>query len=246
MASYWTKWRRNKKIVDSFASSVQEVDSSGGNPDILGENNPAIVGDDNPESIDGNDGDDYEDIFMDCLEMPVDCEGRIVNDAPFFDTAMSSEEDEDDYSSDESDTVIDECTKLAKVLCEWSLRNNVTQNAFSDLLGTLQDLPKQARTLLQTTKIVANVKNLNGGEYLHFGILSYLETISSSLVCNTIRLQINIDGLSLFKKSSVQLWPILGKVSFEKEPFVIGIFCGNSKPRDLEEYLADFVVHFFF
>ena len=106
------------------------------------------------------------------------------------------------------------------------------QNTFTDLLCTLHEfhpnLPKQARTLLQTAKIY--VKNINGGEYLHFGILSNLETISSSLhgVGNTICLQINIDGLSLFK-SSLQLWPILGKVSFEKEPFVIGIFLWQQK-----------------
>ena len=38
-------------------------------------------------------------------------------------------------------------------------------------------------------------------------------------------LQINIDNLSLFKSSSKQFWPILGRIveSFLSEPFVIGL-----------------------
>ena len=121
-SSYSTKLRRTKKILNSFASSVQEVDSSLGddNADILGEYNPEIFGEVNPDSIiDFNGNDDEEDLFMDCIDS-FDCEGRVVNDVPGFDSAVCSEEDiEEDCSSDESDTVEDECTKLAKVLCEF-------------------------------------------------------------------------------------------------------------------------------
>jgi hypothetical protein len=53
--------------------------------------------------------------------------------------------------------------------------------------------------------------------------------------------------------SSKQLWPILGRIGNADElfsaaklrkrnmPFVIGVYCGNSKPTDVAEYLMDFV-----
>ena len=58
-----------------------------------------------------------------------------------------------------------------------------------------------------------------------------------------IYVQINIDGLPLFKSSNVQLWPILGRIDnpIQGEPFIIGLFCGRSKPVHVEEYLRDFI-----
>jgi len=47
----------------------------------------------------------------------------------------------------------------------------------------------------------------------------------------TLRLQINIDELPLFKSSSVQLWPILGLLLSVpmKEPVVIALYSGEKK-----------------
>ncbi|MFZ2537712.1 MAG: hypothetical protein WAX04_02275 [Oscillospiraceae bacterium] len=56
-------------------------------------------------------------------------------------------------------------------------------------------------------------------------------------------LQINIDGLPLFKSSNYQLWPILGIIreSVKKEPIVIAMYGGNKKPNNLEEFLGEFI-----
>lgn len=56
-------------------------------------------------------------------------------------------------------------------------------------------------------------------------------------------LQINIDGLPLFKSTQHQFWPILGRFinTDQKEPFIIGIFSGTSKPNDLDEYFREFL-----
>lgn len=58
-----------------------------------------------------------------------------------------------------------------------------------------------------------------------------------------LTLNINIDGLPLFRSSNVQVWPILGIIInlFKKEPFVIGIFSGSSKPSSVDEFLSNFV-----
>lgn len=51
-----------------------------------------------------------------------------------------------------------------------------------------------------------------------------------------------MDGLPLFKSSSLQFWPILGLLQdYTKKPVVIALFCGKSKPTSLTEYLKDLV-----
>lgn len=56
-----------------------------------------------------------------------------------------------------------------------------------------------------------------------------------------LKLQINVDGLPLFRSSSTQFWPILGFVQNlpNHKPFVIALFAGNGKP-ELYEYMEDF------
>ena len=58
-----------------------------------------------------------------------------------------------------------------------------------------------------------------------------------------IYMQINIVGLPLFKSASTQFWPILGKVCspVQTDPFMIGLFCGENKPANLDEHFQDFV-----
>lgn len=53
-------------------------------------------------------------------------------------------------------------------------------------------------------------------------------------------MHINIDGLPLFGSSLVSLWPTLGMIKEfpNSSPFVIGVYCGSTKPN---EYLQDFV-----
>ena len=56
-------------------------------------------------------------------------------------------------------------------------------------------------------------------------------------------MQINIDGLPMFKSSSVQFWPILGRTdaSVQREPFIVGLFCGKNKSVDVGEYMQEFI-----
>jgi len=59
---------------------------------------------------------------------------------------------------------------------------------------------------------------------------------------NEILIDINIDGLPLFKSSLKRFWPILGKlVRSKNEPFIIAIFKGNCDPN-MNDLLNDFVI----
>ena len=53
---------------------------------------------------------------------------------------------------------------------------------------------------------------------------------------NAVSVQINVDGVPLFKSTNGQFWPVLGKIDspFVGEPFVVGLFYGNCKPSNLD------------
>lgn len=59
----------------------------------------------------------------------------------------------------------------------------------------------------------------------------------------TASININIDGLPLFKNGTAQVWPILVNVAERPEipPIIAGIFYGHNKPKKVEQYLQPFV-----
>ncbi|KAA3671059.1 uncharacterized protein DEA37_0004185 [Paragonimus westermani] len=110
----------------------------------------------------------------------------------------------------------------------------------SHLREVFPQLPLSARTLLGTPRECVCTFVL-GEEYVHFGLA---ECISNAVRgrwtedVNILRLQLHIDGLTLFNSSRLQLWPILGRLISPSTPvFVVGLFCGLSKPVNVAEYL---------
>jgi hypothetical protein len=167
------------------------------------------------------------------------------NDNVYCDDPNSSPSSSDSENDDELGK-----NGLWPLLARWAVTNGITHNALGELLDVLvhfhPELPKDPRTLLSTTK-VDGIRPIAGGLYYHFGIAV---AIKSALAldpklknCDTIHLQLNVDGLPLFKSSNVQFWPILGRLaqSSNGEPFAIGLFSGRSKPCDPEEVMQDFV-----
>lgn len=54
-----------------------------------------------------------------------------------------------------------------------------------------------------------------------------------------LKLQINIDGLPLFKSSRVQFWPIIGMLQgfCHKVQVAIALYCSSSKPKSVADFL---------
>lgn len=145
---------------------------------------------------------------------------------------------------------VDEPESLTESLANWAVRFGVSLVALTALLSLLRvyhsELPKDARTILKTNTEY-KIQNRCGGLYHYRGILAALHdtlTLLSEKIVDGFRfnLQINIDGLPLFKSSNLQLWPILGLLRSVqmKEPVVIGLFIGSNKPTSSAEYLRDF------
>ena len=139
---------------------------------------------------------------------------------------------------------------LIRSLRYWATSYSISLVALSALLSILKlfhpKLPKDGRTLLKTQAHVATTQ-IQGGEYHHFGlvqgILSRLKCLTLPVNLTALTLQFNIDGLPLFKSSRLQFWPILAmlKCDYTKSPFIVGIFCGLSKPKCVVEYLQTFI-----
>lgn len=162
----------------------------------------------------------------------------------------------EEYASDDSCTVNEEkqCTEHMKNLMfreeirKWAVEKNITQAAVKDLAVILNKrfpdiLPNDPRTILNTPRQV-HIKSIGQGEYWHNGVIETLKNVVSNtnVVPEKISLNINMDGLPIFNSSKKEFWPILCNIQeINEPPFVIGIYYGIGKPKDLNIYLEDFI-----
>ncbi|CAH0551118.1 unnamed protein product [Brassicogethes aeneus] len=133
---------------------------------------------------------------------------------------------------------------------QWALKNNITHTAINDLIKLIKEkypfLPNDARTILGTPKNNVRIK-LDNGEMIYFGIENELRYILKSIQpekrIKTFVLQFNVDGISPYNNSSLELWPILCKINNYEgiKPFVVAVFSGRGKPLPINKYLENFV-----
>ena len=170
-----------------------------------------------------------------------------------------SEPCSDSDSDDSIDTTIDDSgeTTLNHNLQHWALQFNITHNALRALLLILHkqhphpDLPNDPRSLLGTIGLSSKLESvvaISGGQYIHFGIEEMLlQKLRQVLLVDEtiIDVQMNIDGLPIYKSTRDQFWPILLRVvkPFQTEVFTVGIYHGKSKPTDLT-FLGAFIEEF--
>ena len=127
---------------------------------------------------------------------------------------------------------------------------NATLKSGAVLIGLLKhyfpELPRDPRTLLCTPKACSEV-NIGSGVYVHLGLVDGLRKqlqMGPIDVQNEVAVSLNIDGLRVFNNSRTQLWPILGMLCEPRSLalFVVGIFCGQSKPSDVKCYLQQLIM----
>lgn len=196
-----------------------------------------------PMEAEANDSELYDLLDIGCASqyhgMDDDSGGVPVNESE------SSDEDDDDMKNAEiKDT-------FQQSLRNWALQFRINHLALNGLLEILRShmgnnyVPATARTLLRTTPTIIPVQPLvSGGEYWHSGLKKCLvQTFGDLDRPISISLNINIDGLPVFRSSSVSFWPILFDI-FECpkiSPMVVGIYCGASKISDIGTYFSPVV-----
>jgi len=100
---------------------------------------------------------------------------------------------------------------------------------------------------MQTPRHVKLI-DMEPGQYYHIGlteglIKSLRKYFHKDSCSSHIKIDISIDGLPLSKSSSSQFWPILSSIvaEFYTDPFIVGIYHGDAKPKCCKEYLKYFI-----
>ena len=195
-----------------------------------------------PEMEDKSGYCDTTDVEGDSFDYASDPEGR-----PDGDEDRSSGEWEYEDASPE----LTEQQQIIRDLASWAVHCRIPRTHVNKLLLVLAKyhshsfLPKDYRTLLNTVRNV-RPKLVEPGLYFHLGIahgLSRSLQLFHTDIGSNVNIFINIDGIPISKSGSSQFWPILGKIVGVKnaKPFVIGVYWGSAKPKDVNIYLADFV-----
>ena len=107
-----------------------------------------------------------------------------------------------------SDNLVDDSSSFVPSFQEWATKNRISHITLNELITGLKskypELPSDARSLLKTPRKV-NVQDIRPGQYYHFGLSNCVKQLLSRYSgqhLQSIRVNINIDGLPLFKSSS--------------------------------------------
>lgn len=156
---------------------------------------------------------------------------------------------------------------LKHALSHWAISFNISHNALDSLLPVLNNhlpdneiLPVCAKTLLHTPRKIT-VTSIKGGKFSYFGIKDQILRVSCSSFRNECKypilktfvnlndsndllsITVSTDGFPVCKSSNTQMWPILFTIDQVKNmsPVLAGLFCGESKPCCVKEFLKPFI-----
>lgn len=93
-------------------------------------------------------------------------------------------------------------------------------------------------------KASVGIQSIAGGQYYHKGLETGLRSLFGNMnESESIAININVNGLPLYKNGTDQFWPILCNIHNlpHINPIIIGIFHGRQKPTKIEEFLSPFV-----
>jgi len=196
-------------------------------------------------SRNSDDTDSAEDNSVHSEHEPSETSVNLTDSSGMSDNGLSAAIFTSDSESSSSEDEVEE-GNLEGELREWSVESKVSKSSLDRLLAILrknghEGLPKDSRTLLQTPRIIQAFDKC-GGKYVYLGIKESLEKMiqaDAGKFNAELNLTFNIDGVTVFKSSNAQFWPILCVVKNCK-PFIVALFYGSSKPTHLGEYLEDF------
>ncbi|XP_071579305.1 uncharacterized protein [Temnothorax nylanderi] len=228
-------------------NNAEQFDNN--NAEQLDNNNAEQFDNNNAEQFDNNNAEQFDNNNAEQLELPSNVLDHDVYELP----RNFSDESDESIDDDVGDTTSSFDTLKAD-LAQWALKYAIHHNAINELLHIILKyipncfLPRDARTLLCTPR-KTNVVDLAGGEYLHFGLETVLNSLmreykSTGLTVNNIKLSLNIDGLPISRSSTNSFWPILISDHILRTVQIIGVYYGTKKPTSANDYLRRVVDEF--
>lgn len=194
-----------------------------------------------------------------------DCSSIISDISSFSDVSESDDDSEHGSATTHCDltnsysisSLANNNLTIRDQLAVWAMKFSVNHVSLNGLLKILSrhhpELPTDARALLKTKnkhKIdkMEDMQETGKGEFVYFGLEEGIKAnLTEFLIENnldSLELLFNIDGLPLWKSSTIQFWPILCAAVENHaitNPFIVGIFCGVGKPKSVQTYLARLV-----
>lgn len=173
----------------------------------------------------------------------------ISKESVHFNSADEENTDTDDENLMHSLSEIEKRIKIKELLKTWATSFNINHSALRELfviwnLAIPNLLPIDPRTFLNTPHQQVKLVTLENGIYWHNGLESNLTIcLEKYSHIESISLNINMDGLPIYKSSKCEFWPILCNIHEipEVKPLVIGIYSGTGKPSNINSYLQNFV-----
>ena len=131
---------------------------------------------------------------------------------------------------------------VREIAAEGNFSVTATNLILTKLRVVHPELPLDCRTLLKTPR-KSFFKTIGSGTYWHIGLPQAItNNVSSIHNDECLRIQLFIDGLTLFKSSRERLWPILCRIlDAESGVFTVTFFSGKGKPIDVINYLSDII-----
>lgn len=109
------------------------------------------------------------------------------------------------------------------------------------------NFPSDLRSAIGSMRNVTGIRPMGSGRYYHFGLSVGLKKAVKDWAVpagGEFQLQFNIDGLPIYRSSKLGFWPILCRAvcgSNKSNVFIVGLFWGEGKPQNVQEYLREFI-----
>lgn len=147
-------------------------------------------------------------------------------------------------------TILEKNLTIRNRIRTWATSFRINQMALKELINILNErlphvLPEDPRTLLSTPRSISINSIGNNGYYWHHGVEYCLQKCLQNVeeLPSVINLNINVDGLPIYRSSKQEFWPILCNILelSQIKPMVFGIFWGFGKPNSVNDFLRPFV-----
>ena len=162
-----------------------------------------------------------------------------INDEKVFEDSVDNQEERD--------------ANFTEDLAKWYLECHIPMRSLTKLLKIIKknnvaNVPTDARTIVNTPRTGdLEISTKSGGSYIFFGIKECLNEriVDCDLELGSeLLVDINIDGLPLFRSRNLSVWPIQMSVchrQFSSKPFIVAMYCGTVKPQN-QDFLHDTIV----